>query len=182
MPLSEFVPDVVKHIDNGGVGCCLHSSVYLCKLLHDKGIYSEVMITLEPTELPDGTKRTDYRVSVLYCDKDTGKYYVANPVEDAEAFTRDGLSSEERLKHYIGETGELDLEKDNIHTKDASRVELADFISRYGDGTGYQLGSLFGEDKEVISLSDLMKTATTIDLKDLSKLNERFGVSGLHSM
>lgn len=173
MPLSEFVPSIVKHIDNGDVGCCLHSSVYLCKLLNDRGIYSEIVLTPEPTLLPNGETRTDLRASVLYIDD--GNLYVANPVEDAEVFTEKGIKREERKPYYEADTCRLTIPKDGIVSEDASRIPLTDYVNKYGNGNGYQLGSLFGEDKEVLSLRDLMKTALTIDLDDLKEIYDRFG-------
>lgn len=173
MPLSEFVPSIVKHIDNGDVGCCLHSSIYLCKLLNDGGIYSEIVLTPEPTLLPNGETRTDLRASVLYLDN--GKFYVANPVEDAEIFTEKGIERAERKSYYEEDSCKLTIPKEGIVSEDASRISLEDYVNRYGDGTGYQLGSLFGEDKEVLSLRDLMKTALTIDLDDLKEIYDRFG-------
>lgn len=177
IPLNDLVPNIIEHIDSGGIGCCLHSAIYLSKLLHDRGIYSELIITIEPTVLPDGSKRNDFRVSVLYFDNDTHKYYVANPVEDAETFTREGIPTEQRFGHYVDDTGVIDLGKENICSFDASRIEFFDFVNRYGDGEVYQLGNLFGEDKDVLSLQDLMKRSSLVDLDDLSELDERFGVS-----
>lgn len=172
-PMCEFVPDIVKHIDNGGVGCCLHSSVYLCKLLNDRGIYSEIVLTPEPTLLPNGETRTDLRASVLYLND--GKLYVANPVEDAEVFTEKGIDREKRKSYYEKDSCKLTIPKEGIVSDDASCIPLDEYVNKYGDGTGYQLGSLFGEDKEVLSLRDLMKTALTIDLDDLKEIYDRFG-------
>ena len=176
IPLSELIPSIVEHIDNGGSGCCLHSAIYMCKLLNDRGIYSELIATPEPTVLPDGTSRTDLRASVLYYDSKESKYYVANPIEDAEAFTRDGISSQDRLKYYDEDSGILKLKKDNVYSEDGSRILLEDYVNRYGNGVGYQFGTLFGEDKEVLSFSDIMRTVLTIDLNDIQEINDRFGI------
>ena len=56
-----------------------------------------------------------------------------------------------------------EYEKDTIETSEQSEQDYD------------ELKSLFGEDKEVLSLSDLMRRALTIDLDDLKEIYDRFG-------
>lgn len=75
--LSEIPNKMYKHINKGGKGCCFVFSAYLMKLLHEQGIASAMVMTVEDTET---------RASVMYQDGE--EFYIANPVADIEMFTQ----------------------------------------------------------------------------------------------
>ena len=138
MPVGELAELVEKDIQRGGIGCCIHSSLILSKKLKEEGISSSFIYTGEPYEL-NGKEVMGTRVSVLYKDPETNEYFVANPVEDAELFTLLGLDSSLRYAKYNAD-GTVRVDKSIMGitvSEDASRIPVADFIERYGDGEAY---------------------------------------------
>jgi len=161
--IKETINDTVNYIDNGNKGCCFHASVYLTKLLHDINVDSEIILTLEPTPLENGEVRNDMRASVLVHSDE--KDYVLNPIEDIEFFEAMSIISEERKKYYDGTSTALIGIKNNIFSPDAAHIDLEDFINRYGNGTAWTIGSLYGDDFENATLGTLMSNAKIIEMK-----------------
>ena len=141
LTLKELTDDIVKYIDDGNKGCCFHASVYLSKLLHDNGINSEIILTVEPTVLENGETRQDLRASIML--KDDGKWIVMNPIEDVEFFEKNNISSESRDNYYEGDATKLIGSKDDVFSFDAGNIELGDFITRYGNGSAWTIGSMY---------------------------------------
>ena len=162
MSLKDMINSVVNYVDNGNKGCCFHASVYLMKLLHDKGIDSEIILTLEPTVLENGEVRNDYRASILV--KDDDKYVVMNPIEDIEFFEKNSIQPKDRENYYNGT--ELNGEKGGIHSKDAANIGLADFIERYGNGSAWTLGTLYQNDFDTMTFQELWSCAKSIDVSE----------------
>jgi len=167
MPIGELAKTVEKNIQNGGVGCCIHSSLILAKKLKEEGISSSFIYTAEPYEF-GGKEVMGTRVSVLYYDDEAKEYFVANPVEDVELFTMLGLDSSLRYDKYNSD-GTVRLPKSimgTIVSEDASRIPVADFIERYGNGEAYVSYDVMGnEDKQFGELFINRAYLTTEDFK-----------------
>ena len=141
--MKETIEDTVKYLQEGNKGCCFHASLYLIYMFHNNGIKSELVVTAEPTVLPDGTTRTDNRASVMY--NYDGKVYIANPIEDIEYFEENGISKEERNKFYDYDSTILKANKNKVHSSDACFIEYNDYIKRYGDGVLYKMNDPYGD-------------------------------------
>ena len=149
MPIGELASTVENNIARGGVGCCVHSSLILAKKLKENGISSSFIYTAEPYEL-NGNYFVGTRVSVLYYDKEAKEYFVANPVEDAELFSKLGLDSSLRYSRY-NQDGTVRIPKSILGTivsDDASRIPVSDFIERYGDGEAYVSYSIMEDENK----------------------------------
>ena len=161
--LKEMIDYVVRYIDDGNKGCCFHASVYLMKLLHDLEIDSEIIITIEPTSLENGEVRNDMRASILV--NNGNKYIVMNPIEDIEFFEKENIPAESR-KDFYGTSTILKGEKDGISSPNAAEIELEDFITKYGNGRAWTIGSLYRDDYENITFGSVMNSAKTININD----------------
>ncbi len=149
MPIGELASTVENDIAKGGIGCCIHSSLILAKKLKENGISSSFIYTAEPYEL-NGESFMGTRVSVLYYDKDAKEYFVANPVEDVELFSKLGLDSSLRYSRY-NQDGTVRIPKSimgTIVSDDASRIPVSDFIERYGDGEAYVSYSIMEDESK----------------------------------
>lgn len=169
--LKETIDYVVKYIDEGKKGCCFHASVYLMKLLHDSQIDSEIILTVEPTKLENGEVRNDLRASVLV--NNGIKCFVMNPIEDIEFFESEKIPVESR-KNYYGDTTILRGKKDGICSLDAAKIELEDFITRYGNGKAWTIGNLYCDGYENIPFGNLMNNAKIIDTSDYLRTQIKF--------
>ena len=113
------VPDIMtEYVNNCGYGCCFVFSAYMLKILEEYGVNAYMVTSIEGTGL---------RASVLY--EDNGEMYIANPVEDIEYFTENGVKPEERHNYYIGDTCTMVI--DGIEHND-SRYTIEDFSKKYG--------------------------------------------------
>jgi len=164
MTLNKLVNYVADYVYSGKKGCCFHASVFLMKLLKIVGLDSELILTVEPTVLEDGTTRNDLRASVLL--NDGGKYIVMNPIEDIEYFEKNHIPSSSRENKYVGETTILDGKKEGINSRDAGNIPLEEFINKYGNGQAWTLGSLFRPESEKMTFGELMSGAKLIDLEN----------------
>ncbi len=160
--LKEMIEYVERYIDENHKGCCFHASVYLMKLLHEAGIESEIILTAEPTVLENGETRTDMRASVMINDGD--RYIVMNPIEDIEFFEKNQIPTTSRKDFY--EETVLQGEKSGIHSVDAASIELEDFITRYGEGRSWTIGSFYRDHYDTITFGELMNGATFIDIDE----------------
>ena len=167
LSLKELANNIVEYIDNGNKGCCFHASVYLSKLLHDNGINSEIILTIEPTVLENGETRQDLRASVML--KDNGKWIVMNPIEDVEFFEKNNIASENRDNYYEGDTTKLIGSKDGIFSFDAANVELSDFITRYGNGSAWTIGSMYCDNYENKTLEEARNGAKIIKIEEYTQ-------------
>ena len=125
------------------------------KLLRDMGIDSDIILTVEAVILEIEKTRNDMRASVLV--KDGNRYVVMNPIEDQLDF---------RKNYYEVDSTVLNGEKEGINSIDAAQIDLEDFISRYGGGKAWLLGSLYCDDYESMTFGELMSNSELIDIND----------------
>lgn len=117
--LMKDIPQIMTdYIDSCGYGCCFVFSAYMIQKLQENGIKCFMVATKEDS----GT-----RASVLYIDN--GHFYIANPVEDIEYFTRNNIPKEERLNYYFGSTSSF---TDGLEYHDNSRFTIDEFGEKYG--------------------------------------------------
>ena len=140
-PMSTIPSAMTEYVDECGYGCCFVFSSYMMKILNNYKINNYMIGTIEDT----GT-----RASVMY--EDNGEFYIANPVEDIEYFTKNNICPEDRENYYDGDTATMVI--DGIRHND-SRYTLEDFEKKYGKI--WVIGSM---DKESnITLCDSMGTS-----------------------
>ena len=137
--LSEIPAKMYKHINKGGKGGCFVFSAYLMKLLHDQGIASAMVMTVEDT----GT-----RASVVY--QDDGEFYIANPVVDIEMFTKKDIPSV--LRNFTINSPENKYKN--------SRIPLQEFANEFGQVS--YLGDFYSDEKSEITLGEAMKQTRVI--------------------
>ncbi len=141
------IPEVMtKYVNDSGYGCCFVFSAYMIALLNNYGINSYMVATREGT----GT-----RASVMY--QDNGEFYVANPVEDIEYFTNNGIKPEDRKKYYQGDSATMVV--DGVSHND-SRFTLNEFSKRYG--TMWVIGSMNKDCKDLLSSQFSTMSSRTI--------------------
>ncbi len=151
------VPDYMASlIDKDNIGCCFVFSSELIKLMHDNGLESFMVFTLEGTGI---------RASVLYAD-DNKDYVIANPVEDIEYFTNNKIKKEDRLKLYDGT---------KLNGEDKARIPVQEFANKFGK---IWVFSDFYDDKKDLceALSDISNLEVLIEPK-LDKRNEEKNIS-----
>lgn len=168
--LDDIIDYVVKYIDEGNKGCCFHASIYLMKVLHDLGIESEIILTIEPAILENGDVSNNNRASVL--TKKNDKYIVMNPIEDIEFFEKENIAGEARKDFYDGEGTTLKGKKEGINSPNAAEIDLEDFIARYGDGRAWTLGDFYCDNSKNINFLSVMSDAKFMDVEDY-KLTSR---------
>ena len=141
--LSEIPNKMYKHINKGGKGCCFVFSAYLMKLLHEQGIASAMVMTVEDTET---------RASVMYQDGE--EFYIANPVADIEMFTQKEVPAVWR--NFTMSSPENKYKN--------SRIPLQEFANEFGQVS--YLGDFFSSDKGKITLGEAMKQTRIIAKPD----------------
>jgi len=116
-----------KHKKDYGFGCCFVFSAYMMKILNDYNINNFMVASNEGNGI---------RASVMY--EDNGQFYIANPVEDIEYFTKKHFYSKKtRAKYYEGNTSTMTI---NNKSHNDSRYTLDEFSQKYGDI--YIIGSM----------------------------------------
>lgn len=56
---------------------------------------------------------------------------------------------------------------------DSANIDFSDYIKRYGNGRVWNVGSLFREDADKITMRDIISNAELIKLIDLSKIKKK---------
>lgn len=137
--LSEIPAKMYQHINKGGKGCCFVFSAYLMKVLHDQGIASAMVMSVEGT----GT-----RASVIY--QDNGEFYIANPVADIEMFTKKDIPSV--LRNFTINSPENKYKN--------SRIPLQEFANEFGQVS--YLADFYSEEKCKTTLAEAMEQTRVI--------------------
>jgi len=141
--MSEIPSRITDFINEKGFGSSFVFSAYLIHILNQYGINAKMIGHEEAGKI---------RVSVLY-EKD-GKQYVANPTEDIEYFTENGINPEDRDSYYIGDTAVV-IRDDVVYN--SSSYALEEFAEKYGDV--WLIGSMSMDSKETLKEQiDIMRT------------------------
>lgn len=120
--MSIIPTELTNYVNECGYGCCFVFSAYMLNILNKYNINAYLIATIEYKDEKKGT-----RGSVLY--EDDGKWYVANPVEDIEYFTKNNIPFKERKNYYLDDTATMIV--DGIKHND-SRFTLEEFQEKYG--------------------------------------------------
>lgn len=166
--LADLIEEIKVSIANGESGCCLHSSLILADKLKQEGIKSGLILTAEPYEI-NGEIINGTRASVVYQSEEDDKFYVANPVEDAEIFTLLGIDRALRYARY-NQDGTLRIPKSILgseYSLNASKISLADFIERYGEGQARIIYDALADTNK--SLNDLVKESILVTSNSFDK-------------
>ena len=133
--MSTIPNAMTDYVNDCGYGCCFVFSAYMMAILNRYGINSYMIGTKEDT----GT-----RASVMY--EDNGVFYVANPVEDIEYFTKHNIKPEDRDSYYDDNSATMNIDG-NKHND--SRYTLDEFCKKYG--TIWVIGSMSDKSQETLS-------------------------------
>ena len=85
---------------------------------------------------------------------------------DIEFFEKENTQLDFRKNYYEVDSTVLNGEKEGINSIDAAQIDLEDFISRYGGGKAWLLGSLYCDDYESMTFGELMSNSELIDIND----------------
>ena len=116
--MSSIPSIMTEYINECGFGCCFVFSSYMMKILNNYGINNYMIGTIEDTGI---------RSSVMY--EENGEFYIANPIEDIEYFTKHNIKPEDRENYYIRESADMVI--DGI-THNDSHYTLEEFEKKYG--------------------------------------------------
>ena len=116
--MSSIPKSMTDYINECGYGCCFVFSAYMMDILNKYNINCYMIGTVEDSAT---------RASVMY--EDNGVFYIANPVEDIEYFTKHKIKSEDRADYYVGNSATMII--DGIEHND-SRFTIEDFYKKYG--------------------------------------------------
>lgn len=155
---KEMINYINNHVAQEKKGCCFHASLYLMGKLHERGIKSNMIITLEPVIENGQEIRKDNRASVLV--EIDGEKIVMNPIEDIEYFEKYNIPPKNRASHYEGEATEFIPVKEGINSTDAGNIPYDDFVLRYGNGEAYIVKDLFANEAQDKSISEILSTTT----------------------
>lgn len=163
MTLDDVVKETIDYVDNLKLGNSFHATVSLMKMLDNVGIKSELLFRVGKVRI-DGKLRNSLIASVLVNEK--GKEIVMNPIEDIEFFSKEKADLKFREKLYSNGTTLFKIYKlddaRGVWSWDAANIGLDDFIVRYGDGKIWNLGSLFREGSDKITMKDMITNAKVL--------------------
>ena len=163
MSLNDVINNTIDYVDKYHSGNSFHASLCLMKILDHVGIKSEMLFRIGKVRIG---RRLENSLVVAVLLKNKDKMYVMNPIEDIEFFTKESIEKEQRKKFYEGGSTSINTVKFNnkkdIWSMDAGKIEIEDYINRYGEGRVWNVGSLFREDADKITLGDIIRDAKII--------------------
>lgn len=163
MKLKDIVDETVEYVDVLGLGNSFHVSIYLMKMLDNVGIKSELLFRDGKVRI-NGKLKKSLIASVLV--NENGKAIVMNPIEDIEFFSLEKYDSKFREKLYSNGTTLFkiykDDESDNIWSWDACNIDLDQFVIRYGNGRVWNVGNIFRDDADKVTMEDVLVNARVV--------------------